>query len=455
MHKLFRTLFLPITAALAFCSMTAAHGASMVIDSLTGPPDQAEIDSFVNFMAGQSPPSNNFNNTMADHTSSQRFDALGLMYEATQDQDILDQFITWADHILAGRNDKSTKLIVWTGNIEPNWPTGVSSTDSTQAAPSTQGEQGWVISHMVHCAQCILKTPALWNQTVRVGDPHGYGSTYLARAKTYIQQADFTESTYLMKWFIKNNEWTFPAQSTGFDGSTWYGLPFPWNQQWMLSGALIRLADCHAILGDNPTLVSQYNAIVQTTIDQWYNHDLVNNQTTLGGQPAMLWHYEDPLANSGNTAIEDTGHAAFDSWGAWMLLYGTGQTYTWHANQLQDMANTVRYGVDAGGGVFNGRIDGTSGTQSTLQPQFFAWAKWYPQLYTDMANADRNTATTTPTYFAGIMWTKWAISKGWNINSGGGGVTLDTTSIFQLQNEASSLVLNNQGSLTNGSKITQ
>ena len=48
------------------------------------------------------------------------------MYEATQDQDILDQFITWADHILAGRNDKATKLIVWTGNIEPNWPTGVS-----------------------------------------------------------------------------------------------------------------------------------------------------------------------------------------------------------------------------------------------------------------------------------------------------------------------------------------
>src|SRR5438034_555552 len=139
MHKLFRTLFLPIAAALAFCSMTAAHGASMVIDSLTGPPDQTEIDSFVNFMAGQNPPSNNFNNTMADHTSSQRFDALGLMYEATQDQAILDQFITWADHILAGRNDKATKLIVWTGNIEPNWPTGVSSTDSTQAAPSTQG----------------------------------------------------------------------------------------------------------------------------------------------------------------------------------------------------------------------------------------------------------------------------------------------------------------------------
>ncbi|HXF10594.1 MAG TPA: RICIN domain-containing protein, partial [Desulfuromonadaceae bacterium] len=41
------------------------------------------------------------------------------------------------------------------------------------------------------------------------------------------------------------------------------------------------------------------------------------------------------------------------------------------------------------------------------------------------------------------------------IKSSGGGTTLDTTSIFHLQNVASGLVLNQQGSLTNGSKITQ
>ena len=37
--------------------------------------------------------------------------------------------------------------------------------------------------------------------------------------------------------------------------------------------------------------------------------------------------------------------------------------------------------------------------------------------------------------------------------SGGGGI--DTSAVYQLQNEASGLVLNNQGSLTNGSAITQ
>jgi Ricin-type beta-trefoil lectin domain-like len=41
------------------------------------------------------------------------------------------------------------------------------------------------------------------------------------------------------------------------------------------------------------------------------------------------------------------------------------------------------------------------------------------------------------------------------IGGGGGGATLDTAGIYQIQNEASGLVLNNQGSLTNGSTITQ
>jgi hypothetical protein len=41
------------------------------------------------------------------------------------------------------------------------------------------------------------------------------------------------------------------------------------------------------------------------------------------------------------------------------------------------------------------------------------------------------------------------------IGSGGGGGSIDTSAIYHLQNEASGLSLNQQGSTTNGSKITQ
>lgn len=40
-------------------------------------------------------------------------------------------------------------------------------------------------------------------------------------------------------------------------------------------------------------------------------------------------------------------------------------------------------------------------------------------------------------------------------SSGGGGGGIDTSAIYQIQNEASGLVLNQQGSLTNGSPVTQ
>ena len=48
------------------------------------------------------------------------------------------------------------------------------------------------------------------------------------------------------------------------------------------------------------------------------------------------------------------------------------------------------------------------------------------------------------------IWNNPKYFTGGNLNSG-----IDTTAIYQIQNEASGLVLNNQGSLTNGSKITQ
>ena len=52
--------------------------------------------------------------------------------------------------------------------------------------------------------------------------------------------------------------------------------------------------------------------------------------------------------------------------------------------------------------------------------------------------------------YNGAYWRGVSFFKGGNSKS-----PIDTTAIYQLQNEASGLVLNNQGSLTNGSKITQ
>jgi hypothetical protein len=58
--------------------------------------------------------------------------------------------------------------------------------------------------------------------------------------------------------------------------------------------------------------------------------------------------------------------------------------------------------------------------------------------------------TASASAYTGCYWRGMSFFQG-----GSPGTSIDTTAEYQLQNEASGLVLNNQGSLTNGSKITQ
>ncbi len=402
-----KLLFLVLAVACSLFGFATAAQAQLCVDSLSGSLTQNEINCFNTFMQGQSAPADNTGDGYGHHTDAQRFDALGLMYVATHDQGILDSYIRFVDTALHGRNNPTTGCIAWTGNRELFWPTSVNS-DGTCGA-STNGEQGWVISHQAWAAELILRTPALWNQTVTGGDPFGFGATYLDRAKTYVRELDRSEDTYILKNFVTNNQWRFPSSTSGYNGSTWFGLPFPWNQQMMLSGVLIRLANCHIILGDDPARVTLYNSIVQESWNFWKTTDL--NAVTFQGHSAYTWHYVNQTAP--NTSIENTGHAGFDMWGLYMLTLGSGR-YGVDDATMTKFANTTAFGMDLGSSWAQ-NIDGTGATQTNLQPQFFLLAKWIPSLYTRIGNSDLSNAQTTPIYTAGLLWAKNAQATGcWN-----------------------------------------
>src|SRR5712691_4141448 len=141
--------------ALCACGLAAQVQAQMVVQSLTGPVTQTEIDSFRTFMQGQTVPPDNTGDAYGHHTGSQRFDALGLMYIVSHDQGILDIYVHWVDVALHARNNPTTGCIAWTGRRELFWPTSVNA-DGTCGA-STNGEQGWVISHQAWVAEEILR----------------------------------------------------------------------------------------------------------------------------------------------------------------------------------------------------------------------------------------------------------------------------------------------------------
>src|SRR6266496_1253974 len=77
----------------------------LVIDSLDGPVTHNEIKAFKGFIATAALPTDNIGNAMVYGKSGVTINAMGQMYEVTGDTEILDRMITFADHMLKGRND--------------------------------------------------------------------------------------------------------------------------------------------------------------------------------------------------------------------------------------------------------------------------------------------------------------------------------------------------------------
>src|SRR5215468_8022930 len=109
---------------LLLCLAATAGRASMTLQSIYGPVTSTETSSFKSFMVGESPPAGQtYDNTIADGTAGMEAEALGLMYEVTNDPALLNQMIQYCDQSLALRNDTNNGRIMWDGIREAVWLT--------------------------------------------------------------------------------------------------------------------------------------------------------------------------------------------------------------------------------------------------------------------------------------------------------------------------------------------
>ncbi|EOR93537.1 alpha-1,2-mannosidase, putative [Arcticibacter svalbardensis MN12-7] len=334
-------------------NQTSISSGSLVVESLTGPITSTEISAFKTYMADVSTPSNNDQNTWVFGNPGKAIEACGLMYEATFDINILNRMIFYCDEALSGRNDLASvgdggQRTLWTGNIEPVWPSS-----GTGVSPAQAGvEQGQVLAHLAYCAKLILQNPAIWTTTVSIGDPYSYGTNYKARALKYISESDYVIDNWIIPNFVRvsDKKLYFPGSPNTYkpNGAA------PWNQMFMVTNGLIRLVQCHVILSDAATRVTNYDSIVQSNID-WFKANLTSN-TSVTGSACWNWNYE----LTGGT--EDTNHAAYDAEGMW-IAYNSGR-YSMSLNDIKYMANTYFDLVlkTITGGIYAGRVDGTTGT---------------------------------------------------------------------------------------------
>ena len=403
-------IFLLIGFVLAFCGVLVTCRASMTIQSLNGTVTVTEISSFKTFMAGQTPPTGQtYDNTLADGTAGMECEALGLMYEVTNDPAMLNEMIAFADAFLALRNNTNTGSIMWTGSRDPVWLTKPA-TNSDGTVDSQAGYAGCenndIVGHIAFCARLILQSPWLWNATVPGGDPHTYGATYFKRAQTYIAQMDFTQDAYMLKWFINQNSQIVAPTSAAWTAEDENVNAY--NRQMMFLNGFQRLSECHQLLGDSPARVAEYDAIVKAAINTF---TAALQPYTTNGFPVYNWTY----APGSGGSEDNTLHSTYDLWGitrAWESgRYGLSNA------TMVPFANTLRYVMNVATNHISYYVNGTSSPNSTrnfIYPGWLPAANFGSQTFAIMANMDiaQGSQGSTAIYDALILWVKNARAAG-------------------------------------------
>jgi hypothetical protein len=378
----------------------------MLIENLGGPVSTNEIAAFRAFMQTQPADGDNNHNNWVYGNGGKNIEALGMVYEISGDREILDQMIRFADAALASRNDPATGRMIWTGRRELAWPNKPA--DAADAA-SASSESGDVIGHIGYCAKLILQSPAFWTNRVAIGDRNGFGATYRERAQTYIREMDRSIDTFMLPNFVsvtESNHYRWPDTdkfgALGPRNETGRGKPVPWNQQTMISGGFLRLAECHELLNDDPVRVKKFYDIVGANID-WFLGDL--HPYERDGHTVYDWGYS--LGRKG----EDVPHGGYDIWGL-CRAFETGK-FDIPAATMTNFANTLRYVIyDPTNKVFamhvDGRSPGNKPARNSLSATWMLLTKYFPNddLYRATAAANLAPAKSRPLEAALILYTK-------------------------------------------------
>jgi hypothetical protein len=390
-----------------FAGLVAALHTSaqkMVMEGLSGPVTPIEINAFKAHILNVEAPAGN-GNVWVFGNGGKNIEACGLMYEVSHDKAILNRMIYYCDEMLSRRNDlwpaeKGGQKIVWTGRIEPVWPSS-----NPDVSPAGAGvEQGDEIAHMAYCSKLILQNQAIWNEAVTTGDPYHYGATYKERALKYIKEGDYVVDNWILPHFIRtgeSNHYYFPGAPNTYKANQ----PAPWNQAWMVTNGLIRLVQCHLLLGDDGPRVTKYDGIIQPNIN-WFRAS-AKPARSAKGTLCYTWAYALP------TGMEDTNHAAYDSEGLW-IAYDSGR-YHLAFDDVLPFANTycdVVMGTVTNG-KFAGRVDGSTGVghgggDDYVRDEYLYLSEFRPDMFEAMANAEVNTGKipVSAPITARLLWEK-------------------------------------------------
>jgi len=367
---------IPATNAVA----TPKASPKKTIESLDGPVTAHELAAFGDMALAEPLPTHNHHNNLVYGRSHQADDLLVAMFELTGDRVYLNRLIEFSDAILACRNDTNTGSLFWTGKREATWPSGEEKAGGTNYL-STHVESGAILEMLAHAARLIIDHKELWNDTVPVEDKLHLGTTYIERARSYVRESNVTIDTFIVPWSVRtmtNGDLRLYFSDSpelkrleGRAGNA-AGKAIPWNQQFMLVRALVRLSDDLRRLDEDRPRVALYDKIVQCSVD-WFRSEL--RSTNINGEVAYKWSYTPGDATL--HYVENSAHGSSDVEGMY-VCYQSGH-YGVTADMMRHFANTPLL-IMYQDGKFSSNVRGDGGTHG-LSTAWMPLAEFRPELY--------------------------------------------------------------------------
>ena len=417
-----------LVAALVLTSLAVQPGratAQFLVEGLQGPVTNAEIAAFKQEMRtklavkeGNGPFNvfvGNRRNNYVYGLTADAVEGLLAMYEVTGDQEILDQLIWYTDQMLLHRNDRFRKWTIFTGKVEACWPNCPEDMPTCQLYCGT--EVGDVVGHITAVAHLLIKHRALWQKAVPGEDPLGLGGTYLERARGYIRESRVTLDGFLTPHFVhpQTKRFMWPLHPNYGDGTEksirTRGKTVPWNQNTMLAGGYLNIAEALELLGDEPATVAAYDAIVKAFTDAFFER--ITRYTAMD-MPVYNWSYASDDVGPDYRYDEDVGHGGYDFWGIYRA-YVRGKAGITRADMLP-FASTIRYVIMRPDGVSTAnRVNGVGPDRAGLGSTWIYGAHLRPEFYEAIAGTMLAGAKRDPMAAGRLLHAKHLHARGWDM----------------------------------------
>ena len=173
------------------------------------------------------------------------------------------------------------------------------------------------------------------------------------------------------------------------------GKTVPWNQNTMLAGGYLNIAQAFELLGEEPATVAAYDGIVKAFTDAFF--EKITKYTAME-QPVYNWSYASDDVGPDYRYDEDLGHGGYDFWGIYRA-YLRGKAGIREADMIP-FANTIRYVVIRPDGMATAnRVNGAGPDRAGLGSTWIYGAYLRPDFYeviagTMVAGAKRDPMTT-------------------------------------------------------------